>query len=108
MLLDLLVDDVDPLVLLLVALGPLEEGVELFHGGDTHAEVVEARGPHRLVIGDEEDELVDPVGHQDQPLAVDRLGRQLLPAEDLGVEVDDVPAARPRPGRRGACSSPRG
>src|SRR5829696_4399128 len=62
-------------------------------GVDRHAEVVEPRAGHRRVVSDEEHELLVGVGRQDELLAVDGLGRQLLPAEDLVVETHEVAPA---------------
>src|SRR5438093_1308810 len=73
--------------------GPVEEVVELLDGVDAHPEMVEGRRGHRRIVGDEEHELVIAVGRHDELLAIDRLGRELLPAEHLLVEAHDVGAA---------------
>src|SRR5947207_8322729 len=86
---DLPVDDVDPVITGLERLGPAEHVVELLLGVDRQAEVVEPRARHGRVVRDEEDELLVRVRRQDELLAVDRLGGQLLPAEDLVVETHE-------------------
>src|SRR5215207_884046 len=90
---DLAVDDVDAVVVRSERLGAGEHVVELLLGVDRHAEVVEPRAGHRRVVSDEEHELLVGVGRQDELLAVDGLGRQLLPAEDLVVETHEVAPA---------------
>src|SRR5205823_7739443 len=90
---DFPVDDIDPVVTGVERLGPAEHVVELLLGVDRQAEVVEPRARHRRVLGDEEDELLVRVRRQDELLAVDRLGGQLLPAEDLVVETHEVAPA---------------
>src|SRR2546430_7345461 len=90
---DLAIDDVDPVVTSVERLGPAEHVVELLLGLDRETEVVEPRARHGRIVGDEEHELLVGVRRQDQLLAFDGLGGQLLPAEDLVVEAHEVAPA---------------
>ena len=77
------VDDVDPRVGLAEGHRPLPRGVELLPGGHREAVVVEARGLHGIVLGDEVDELLPVDAREHQPMAVLGHHRQLVEAEHL-------------------------
>src|SRR6266550_3342698 len=90
---DLPLDDVDAVIARPERLGPAEHVVELLLGLDRETEVVEPRARHGRIVGDEEHELLVGVRRQDQLLAFDGLGGQLLPAEDLVIEAHEVAPA---------------
>ena len=89
MVVDLLVDDVDPVVALLPLAGAGQDVVELGFGPNRQAEVIEPRALHRaaVVLGDQEHELLDVVHLEDLALLVDRHHRQVVEAEHVLVEV---------------------
>src|SRR5436190_307977 len=86
---EVLLDDVHPVVALLELLRLGEEVVELVHRVDRHAEVVHAWALHRRLVRDEEDELAELVRHHHELAPVLGLRRQLLPAEHVAVELEE-------------------